>query len=253
MKYDGYIIYSDLDGTIRGSDGKISEKNREKLKTFMENGGRFALATGRGVEHALKLELEFNAPLVAVNGTYIYDVQKGECIAKFPMENCKDDYLYAYKNYNFERLVVCYEDEVRNMSDIPDNYEELFLRPVLKIVYIFSKEADALKFQNEMSQKYSDKYVFERSWSIGVEMLCKNAGKGACVDIVREYLKGKIHTVICVGDFENDISMIRTADIGVAMGNAIESVKNAADVTGPDNNSDAIAWIIDNLCCENKN
>ena len=62
----------------------------------------------------------------------------------------------------------------------------------------------------------------------------------------------KIKIYAC-GDYENDISMIRTADIGVAMENGIESVKNVADVTAPDNNSDAIAWIIDNLCCKSKN
>ena len=248
MKYDGYIIYSDLDGTIRGADGKISEKNREKIKYFMENGGRFALATGRGVEHALNLELEFNAPLVAVNGTYIYDTEKCECIKIIPMKNCKDDYLYACKNYELERIVIFYEDEVLTVEEVSENGEDLFSRPVLKIVYVFSKEEDALQFQHEMSEKYSDKYVFERSWSIGVEMLCKNAGKGACVNFVREYLKDEIHTVICAGNFENDISMIRAADIGVATGNAIESAKSAADVVGPDCNSDAIAWIIDNLC-----
>lgn len=247
MKYDGYVLYSDLDGTMRGSDGKISEKNREKLKYFMENGGRFALATGRGIEHLSKLKLEFNAPLIATNGTTVYDTQKGEYIAKLPMEDCRDGYSYACDNYNFLRHIVFHEDEVVDIDIIPGNYEELFLQPVLKIVYVFETEADALKFQLEMGKKFEDKYVFERSWPVGVEMLCKNAGKGACVNIVREYLKDKIHTVICVGDFENDISMIKTADIGIAMENAIESVKGVADKICPDNNSDAIAWIIDNI------
>ncbi len=247
MKYDGYIIYSDLDRTLRGSGCIISKKNMEKIKYFTENGGRFALATGRGVEHVSELGIEFNAPLIAVNGTYIYDIQKGECIKQFPMQNCKDAYVYACKNYSVERLMVFYEDEVRNVDFFSDDYEELFLRPVLKIVYVFSKEADALKFQHEMGEKYSHKYIFERSWEVGVEMLCKNAGKGSSVNFVREYLKDKIHTVICVGDFENDISMICTADIGVAVGNAIESAKYVANVVSPDCDSDAIVWVIDNL------
>ena len=74
-------------------------------------------------------------------------------------------------------------------------------------------------------------------------------GKGNAVRKLRELLGGRevIHTVVCVGDYENDLSMIEYADIGYAVANAIQPVKDAADRVTVSNREHALARIINDL------
>ena len=57
----------------------------------------------------------------------------------------------------------------------------------------------------------------------------------------------EIHTVVGIGDWENDLSMIEEADIGYAVANACEELKAAADRITVSVNENAIAKIIDDL------
>lgn len=248
MRYDGYVIYTDLDGTIRNSKGEISEKDREKIKYFQDNGGRFAFATGRGAEHVKKIGISCNAPLIAINGTYVTDIKTGDELTAFAADGAKNVFSYVRENYkNIFDVYFFFRDGDCFLSEYKGNTEELFLKSVLKIVFKFEQENDALAFQKDMSKRFSDKYVFERSWPVGVEMVSNKGGKGNAVEFVRRFYGKKVHTIICAGNYENDISMIRAADVGVAVDNATEPVKAAADVIAPNCDLDPISWIIDNI------
>lgn len=87
---------------------------------------------------------------------------------------------------------------------------------------------------NYLSDTYGDRYTNVRSWYTSLEVFSKTASKGNDIALVKQHLAEKlgieIHTAIGMGDFENDISLIKAADIGVAMGNAPDSVKSHADV-----------------------
>ncbi len=49
-KFDGYVIYSDLDGTLLNNNKEVSDENKEFINYFIENGGKFSIATGRAFE-----------------------------------------------------------------------------------------------------------------------------------------------------------------------------------------------------------
>ena len=72
------------------------------------------------------------------------------------------------------------------------------------------------------------------------------ANKGYGVEFLCDFLGVPIENAVAIGDEENDISMIRNAGVGVAMKNAVQSVKDAADyVTEHDNNEDGVAEVIE--------
>jgi len=71
-------------------------------------------------------------------------------------------------------------------------------------------------------------YAVSRSWINGVELQRADADKGHSTRRLAEMLDG-IKLLVCVGDFENDVSMIKRADIGYAVNDAIDSVLTAAD------------------------
>ena len=76
----------------------------------------------------------------------------------------------------------------------------------------------------------------------------KDGGKGKALDYLRRSGKYPINTIICAGDYENDISMLEYADIGFAVKNATAEAKAAADIVCDATCEEgAIAWIINKL------
>lgn len=243
MKYDGYILYTDLDSTLIGKNGKISDDNISAIKYFQKNGGKFSYATGRSFDFIKKFSIEANAPLICANGTRIYDFETGNEICDFPMdENDKKALLYAKENYSKILAAYVFLKDGRVECSVSEAAE--LKGKIYKVVFVFENENEALTFQKDMINKFK-MFSFERSWNVGVEMLSCNGGKGAAVRKVREIYKNA--KIICVGDYENDISMIEEADVGVAVKNAVECVKNAADIIAPSCDESAIAWIIENI------
>ena len=82
--FDGYIIVSDMDGTLLNSKGKLSDENINAIKYFVNNGGKFTLATGRMLpsvkRHVNKINV--NLPVIIYNGVKVYDCNNDEVIWK---------------------------------------------------------------------------------------------------------------------------------------------------------------------------
>lgn len=80
--FDGYLLVSDMDGTLLNSKGKLSEENKKAIEYFVDNGGQFTLATGRMLPsikrhiHKMKVTL----PVIMYNGTKVYDFNSDEVI-----------------------------------------------------------------------------------------------------------------------------------------------------------------------------
>ncbi|NLX92436.1 MAG: HAD hydrolase family protein, partial [Clostridiales bacterium] len=72
QRYKGYLICTDIDGTLVNSKGVISENNINAIKDFQQRGGLFTVSTGRMPEYVLNFPFVPNAPVISVNGTVIY-------------------------------------------------------------------------------------------------------------------------------------------------------------------------------------
>lgn len=250
-KYDGYLICSDFDGTLTNSNGEISAENMTAIKYFQDNGGLFTIATGRFPNHISKFSKFFipNTFVIAVNGTMIYDIENDKILYSSYLDESSVKVLdYIDKQFDFvEGIHICSAFE--SFCYKKDNKEKLTeiyskaQRPWHK--FIFCQEAeDTIALKKDLVQKFGHLYNFNRSWPRGLEMHSKESGKGKCVLGLKKLLNREVHTTICVGDFENDISMIEIADIGYAVENALEPVKKSADRITVSNNENAIAHII---------
>ena len=87
--FDGYVIVSDLDGTLLKNDKTISKENLEAIKYFTDNGGKFSVATGRVIEATEEYlsGIQVNLPIIVYNGGVIYDYNS----QKILMEKFVDD------------------------------------------------------------------------------------------------------------------------------------------------------------------
>ena len=83
------------------------------------------------------------------------------------------------------------------------------------------------------------------SWFDNFEICGRNVTKGNAVRRFAEGMNIKPDEIICIGDNLNDISMIDYAGLGVAMGNADEAVKKAADVVTSSNDEDGVGRVLE--------
>jgi hypothetical protein len=83
------------------------------------------------------------------------------------------------------------------------------------------------------------------SYSNNFEVMSKGISKGNAVSILSDMLGIERENVMCIGDSENDLSMIKFAGLGVAMGNAAECIKENADYITDINNEDGVAKAIE--------
>lgn len=229
-KFDGILICSDIDGTF-----KFAEENIEAVRYFTENGGRFTFVTGRQVVHLWDKELDrlINAPACLFNGGIIYDYQKNELlyeqrlhytIGEF-MEQFGDERKWTkefrfYRDYNDKGIWFKWDDTIP---------EEIATLHSIKVVVTFHSEEDADRFKALALKNpfFKDDYI-GKSWDVGVEFNPISATKGQALQWIKRYL-GDIHTAYGIGDYENDAELIRQADIGVAVGDAVPEIKALAD------------------------
>jgi Cof subfamily protein (haloacid dehalogenase superfamily) len=255
QKFKGYLICTDIDGTLVNSKGELSANNLAAIKEFQLGGGLFTVSTGRMPEYVLNFPFLPNAPVISVNGTVIYDIDNRKVIREFPLDCYYDDVIvyigsrYADVIRNYEVYThgdwTCVED--RPLASITEHFRE---QKVYKILFRFFNAEDAVAMNRDLDEKFGDRFLFDRSWLLGVEMHIKNSGKGHCVKLLKEEMCSDIHTAIAIGDFENDITMLKVADIGFATQNAPDNVKQAADRIAPSNDDDAICYVINTLLGE---
>jgi len=80
-----------------------------------------------------------------------------------------------------------------------------------------------------------------------LEITRSGINKGEALKILATYLAIPLEHILVIGDSHNDISMFDIAGIAVAMGNAPEEVKAAANLVAPSNDEDGVAWVLREL------
>ena len=259
-KFDGFLICSDVDSTLTYEAGKVSDENAKAIKYFQEEGGLFTLATGRApsfMEH-FSDKLKINAPIVSFNGTLLYDTEKDEIIKAWPMDKAIVYKVFKYVQKEYPDLwhysfgvntTMNAQYEAKDHSADDGSLDELFdtFPDEMYKVLTVQSEPRTLELKKDLIEKFGNELQFYRSWNEGLEYVSLESGKGIAVDHLKKHLKGQIHTTVGVGDYENDITLIEYADIGYAVANSIDSVKEVADRITVKNTENAIAAVIKDL------
>lgn len=260
-KFSGILLCSDFDGTLTADGRTVSRENLEAIDRFESEGGLFTMASGRFADHFDSIEgLHLNTFAIALNGNVIYD-QKArrtvwtnpippetlERIMRFTAEKCPES-RGLHINSIFNGTVLRPEEYPDGIDALLDKISsDPTLHPVMKVIV-----RQTPQISPELRAHFEAAFpelMFAQSWPEGLEMNTLTGGKGNAVRKLRELLGGRevIHTVVCVGDYENDLSMIEYADIGYAVANAIQPVKDAADRVTVSNREHALARIINDL------
>jgi len=248
-KFTGYLLCSDIDGTFSVNTKPLKE-NIEAAMYFTKNGGRFTVATGRTAAYFKELEIFkcINAPVCTCNGSVVYDYQK-EKVLRIKHENFTlNEFLLYIDDFKdkLEGLYVYYTPKTKqapNMARGVFKEEELNSKPI-KIVCTFDdvKKAEIFKKFCLGLSVFKNTYI-SNSWDTGVEFNPIEATKGEALKFIKNTLTD-VHTSIAIGDYENDIPMLKEADISVSVGDATDDVKKICDIIVKNASEAAVADLI---------
>lgn len=259
------VLVLDIDGTLTNSKKEITEATKQAIWGIMDRGHQVILASGRPTPGMRRYEEELELPkrggyLLSFNGARIIDCVTGQVVHQKLLPLSIVPGLYQYAKEHHTGLITYFGDTVISAFE-PDEYVELEARinglPV-RVVEDFVGFVDydinkciltapgeqAELFEKELQEKYGDRLSIYRSEPFFIEVMPKNVDKAASLDKMLPAIGMGQENTVCCGDGFNDISMIKYARVGVAMGNAQTVVKEAADYITGTNDEDGLVEVI---------
>ena len=267
------LICIDMDGTLLNNHHKVSTENINSIKYATSKGVKVAITTGRifcSAKYYSKI-LGINTPVIASNGAYIREQNSEDVIYSNSIPSILLSKIYdIITKYNLKVLfntantVISFYDlpethvykimnreltnkdrvnffVAKNINDVIDTFKE----NILKGIVIEPDNLDGLfAAKKEIIEILGDKLHIVSSWNNNFEIMLNSSTKGNAVSILAKKYGITSDEVMCIGDSENDLSMIKYAGVGVAMGNATDEVKSYATYITATNEDSGVAQAI---------
>lgn len=264
MDFNKVLIVTDLDGTLLDDDKNIAEDDLRAISEFRAGGGIFAAATGRGVAMAQRVIglLGIDFPCVIFNGAAVYDFGADKFLWHSDMPPVSDKYIRMLeKEFPDIGIEILHEKLVYvtdNNQTVVEHMAFEHLTPTYAALDEIPNEGRfkvLIAYPPEKIQRVID-FTMEHcregvNWvhssPMYYEMLPEGISKAAGVKKLIELTGQGDRFTVAAGDYGNDRAMIADADLGVAVANAIDSVKEAADLIVRDNNSSPMREIIEHI------
>ncbi|MEG1400968.1 Cof-type HAD-IIB family hydrolase [Bacteroides sp.] len=265
MKYK--LLVLDVDGTLLNTEKKISMRTQAALIKVQQMGVRVVLASGRptyGLMPLVKtLELgNYGGFILSYNGGQIINAQNGELLFERRINPEMLPYIEkkARKNgfslftYNQERIITTSMDNEHILGEAELNNMELIKEEEFSIAVDFApckcmvvsdNEEALIDLEDHWRRRLNGALDVFRSEPYFLEVVPPAINKANTLGALLEILELNSEEVIAIGDGVCDVSMLQLAGLGVAMGNAPDSVKICADMITASNDEDGVAVAIE--------
>lgn len=268
------LIAFDLDGTLLNSSKVISPHTRSVLERAAAKGAILVPATGRLQNNVPEevLSLPSVRYVIAINGAAVYDLDEKKFLyrAELGKEESLQFFRHAeklpaiygwYQNGQGWMPRTCYE-RIADYSYAPwleENMKKVYL-PIDSCeetlmeqeggpqkLQLYFRDLEARKTALEEILQLYPQYAVSSSLENNIEINAPRATKGEALAFLASHLGLKTEETLAFGDGTNDITMIRQAGTGVAMGNAAPEMLAAADRVTASNDEDGLAKILEEL------
>ena len=271
------LIAIDLDGTILQLTYEVSAKDREALKKAHDLGYLIAICSGRSA-HLVKREIvkwkikEYIDIIAGCNGAEYYDPSKSEeveMLGYITKEDIKEvfDILATEGNYGFTwySTTAVYTSSDHPRADRLGKQIELPVTHIAKdkVVEAFpDKWPKTVIYLENPSKRYIKELIYSKkqkaydlvfTLDVVMEVIPEGINKGTILlEIAKRYNIAK-KDIMAIGDEENDAEMLRNSGFAVAMGNAVESLKEIADYITADLEDNGFAEAVEVFIKRNQN
>ncbi|QNO13994.1 HAD family phosphatase [Alkalicella caledoniensis] len=270
------LICIDLDGTLLNSENAITPRSKDALLKATQLGVHVAVSTGRTFVDAdyYSSLVGLKTPIISSNGAYIKEKDQGKVIyqnvldenvlttileicKRYGISPCMNTPFKKYHGKDFSELFKIFDEKAKKFNRIITVYKRELVENMAEWKDIIKKEKDniikcelyssnkeiILKIRQELDDLDDVEAIFSIHHSI--EVTCKGVSKARGVEILAGFYNLKPENVMAIGDSENDLSMIKYAGLGAAMGNSIDMIKEASDYVTDSNDDEGVAKAIE--------
>lgn len=242
----------DLDGTLLDSNRCMPSENMSYLNKLKNEGYKVVIATGRTLLSAYsRLNGDIVNYIISDTGAKIYDVDKKKFIYNnFISKKMLNNLLELYNNTILD-FYVCSGGKYYKYSPLLNEDENIyndkqkFLSDIDEVDHMgidFKNNEDVSKMYNYIVNNYEDLECFIMQDSFDnirwLEILPKGASKYNAISMLANTLNIPNEEIMAFGDSLNDVDMLSNCGCGVAMANALDTVKKAANYITLKNNEE---------------
>ena len=270
------MVISDLDGTLLGSDVRLSDYTVNALNSLIRRGLNFTYATARSLNSAMRItkELELTLPVITYNGACIKSPETGEIIEIQGLDEDQVDLIReTLEKYGVSPLVYTYLDgeekvlwqrgaesagmklyldsrrEDERMLPV-DSFDDLFCGEIFYVTCIENTDESLSPLCADLTSEDSLSCLLQRDiygpgyyW---LEIMDYRVSKAHALDTIKK-LTG-MDRIITFGDSINDVPLFEVSDECYAMENAVEQLKKVADDVIESNDENGVAnWLLENF------
>lgn len=262
------IVFIDIDGTLINEKQKVTPRTKKVISKLKEMGIYVVITSGRNSYQVRELSQSVNASsiIIASNGAEVYDYEKKLTIhqAEIPIPTlqnifdfCNTHNLKLYLNSQYQRYInlkdtIPYPENIliSSLDEIKGKISQIVIQStnynrmlVLKD-YLHSLNPD---LENTNSSVSLTNNIHIPNESLFRDFTPKFNTKSSGVAKVLEYLNLNPEEAISLGDSFNDLSMFELTGLSIAMGNAIEEIKEASDEITLTNDEDGVAVALEKI------
>ena len=272
------LLVLDVDGTLVNNNKEITPRTKDALFRAMEAGHSVMIASGRptpGVQRYVdELRLaEYGGYTLTYNGARVQDCRMGRELyeKRLPNKLLRPIYEYAEEH---DLGIITYEKDMsldpqvlsgRRLDDwllwearinqlsvgVCEDFLDYVNYDIYKVLLTSDPEVSE-KHMKELQKWFGDSANVMRSEAFFIEVTARHIDKARTLAKVIGPIGITQTNTICCGDAFNDISMVKYAGVGVAMGNAKPEVKEVADYITASNEEDGIAEVVERFLLQSR-
>lgn len=266
------LVAMDLDGTLLDDQKQIPRRNMEAIEAAKQRGVYIIPCSGRSPKSIIRIVRELGLDEA---GQY-YITSNGACIMEGGREQAiytctlppgaarelirigrkygeqVNPHIYVGDQFIVERYLSCtrrYEQLSGSQCRVVESLDAYEDEPMLKMLYNnIGEPSQLIELQKKLEGKLPEHVQMFRSSDFLLEFVNEAAGKWNAVAYIAKRLGIENKEILCIGDNENDLSMIQGAGYGAAPRNAVELVRRGASyVSSMDNNHGAVGEILEHF------
>tara|TARA_R110000868_G_scaffold49156_12_gene158684 strand:- start:2239 stop:3042 length:804 start_codon:yes stop_codon:yes gene_type:complete len=266
MKYK--LICSDIDGTLLNKERElskftISEVQRISPMPFILISSRMPKAMRHLQQHLGNSHapiIAYNGGLILHNNTTLHSTVINNSVLEFILESCIDTSIHISLYHNDDWFVPSLDSwatrEINNTKvnpEIKSNHDVLKAWKLKGIgahkIMCMGDENDIDLLYKTLEKEHADDIILYRSKSTYIEISHKAISKKTAIELLLKqcYPHISMDEVLAFGDNYNDIEMLKSVGLGIAVGNANETVLKIANKITDTNINDGVATVISEL------
>jgi 5-amino-6-(5-phospho-D-ribitylamino)uracil phosphatase len=252
------IVAVDLDGTLLNDSKQVTEETASALACLPDRGVKVVIASARPPRSVRQIyrQLKLDTLQINYNGALIWDEPKQQAIFHRPIKGKLAKQIIDHARDMFEETIVTCEVLDKWYTDRNDNSHttetgklfspdvicpltEMCNQPVTKLM-LLGEPPIILRLEDTLAEEFADQVTIVKTDRDLLQIMHPQVSKAVALAKVAKWYGVSMDEVMAIGDAPNDVGMLQSAGVAVAMDNAHPLVKDAASWVAPSNNDHGV-------------